>query len=210
MNHSALGHGPVADGWVLGAASKSAAVALVALLVAVVSLGLDQERWSFACGGKGEVGCPRCIGVRFVTAFTDDDGKVDEGGRDPWDSGVDPGYEKRVGRCQAQLIDGKQVRVVLFNTYPSYTCRFWLKVKNVGSKEVRLDTPVIAAPPELTLRVVEAPSCTTLYPGKRLYVGYSIHVEQSAERETAYPFAIEHSFSQVTSGCSWCPPSRAR
>jgi hypothetical protein len=174
-----------------------------------VNLGLDQERWSFACGGEGEVGCTRCFGVRFIKTFTDDDGRLDEGGRDPLDTGVDPGYDKRVGRCEAQLIDGKKVRVLLFNAYPSYTCRLWVKVKNVGSKKVRFESPAFSAPPELTLRVVEAPSCTILDPGKRDYVGYSIHVEQPADQKSAYQFTIENRFSQVTSGCRWCRTSCA-
>lgn len=204
MDHSVLRRIFADEGRFHEVASRSAAIMFIALLTGVANLGMRDERLSFACGTRGEVRCKRCIGIRFVGTFTDDDGQVDDSVRDPLDTGVDPGYDKRVGQCEARLVDGETVKVKLLNTYPSYTCHFWVKIKNTGTMKLRFHSPSISAPPELSLRVVEVPFDAVLYPGKRDYIGYSILVEQSTDQESVYQFTIENRFSQVTRACRGC------
>jgi hypothetical protein len=159
-------------------------------LASLVGLGLSESGWSFAHGGGQKVD------VRYIKAFTNDDGVVNDPSRDPHDNGVDPGYDKRVASCFAEVIDGSHVKVRVYNGYPSYTCRFWVKVKNTGDKTVKRTSQVLSVPSELTVRVISPLGGYTLKPGKTAYEVYTVHVEQSAVHDAVYQFQIRNRFEQ--------------
>lgn len=100
------------------------------------------------------------VEVRFVGAFTDDDGQADNPNFDAQDSGrcsiyvgssssscdpaangadAKPHYDKDVARCEAEIVErGKKVRINKTNVYPGYFCTGWFEIQNSGSIPVRV------------------------------------------------------------------------
>jgi hypothetical protein len=175
----------------LGTLLKLSSLLGAGALLSLVGLGLSQSSWSLAHGGGQKVD------VRYIHAFTNDDGVVNEPGRDPHDNGVDPGYDKRVAACFAEVVDSSHVKVRVINGYPSYTCRFWVKVKNTGDKTVKRKSQVLHVPPQLTVKPIDPLGTYGLAPGKWAYEVYTVHVEQSAAYLVEYQFSLENRFEQA-------------
>lgn len=149
---------------------------------------------SSGCGGS-------TFGVKFLSAFTNDDGVVNSPSLDPNDNGIDPGYDKRVATCRAWLSTSDKVRVEVRNGYPSYTCRFWTKVRNTGTSTVYYAGSGVDAPMVLSVRDVTASSCLKLKPGEAKYISFTVHVEQAAHQLESYTFDIEPHYKVST--CGW-------
>jgi len=157
--------------------------------------------------GKPEPGlsCGSCtggsIGVKFLSAFTNDDEVVNNTSLDPKDNGIDPGYDKRVAACRAWVTSSGKVRVQVSNGYPSYTCRFWAKIRNIGKSTIYYTGSAIHAPAVLTVRDVTGSSCGKLKAGGDKVLAFTVHVEQAARQLAVYTFEIEPRFKG--SSCGW-------
>ena len=174
----------------------------VAFLISVTSLGLGDDPWSHACSADGTY-CTCNPNVKFVKAFTNDDGVVNSSNKDPDDNGIDPGYDKDVASCIAEVQDSDKVIITIINSYPSYTCQFWTKIRNVGKKPLSCKSPVMEAPPELTLIEVDPQPCGVLYPGKSEVESFTVHIEQSAQQGGIYQFTIEKEFIEYKKKPCW-------
>lgn len=167
---------------------SSVAASLLGLL-AVGSFALIDSRGEAWGGGSAD--------VRFIRAFTNDDGSVDDPARDPGDDGIDPGYEKSVANCGAVIAAHDRVRVTVVNGYPSYTCTLWVKVYNSGTKDVRQKGVRISAPPQLGVRPGVAPACKLLRRGKWAWWSFQVHVEQAASYQTSYTFTVKLDYEDL-------------
>ena len=181
---------------------KFIAFVVVALLLAMGSLGLANDPWSHACSADGTY-CTCNPNVKFVKAFTNDDGVVNSSNKDPNDNGIDPGYDKDVASCIAEVKGSDKVIITITNGYPSYTCQFWTKIRNVGKKPLSCKTPVVEAPPELTLIEVDHQPCGVLYPDKSEVESFTVHIEQSAQQGGSYQFEIEKKFVEFKKKPCW-------
>lgn len=171
---------------------------LTLIILAGAAVGLSDDNLSVACGKKHKPN------VRFIWAYTDDDGVVNDLSRDPDDDGVDPGYDKEVAECEAELYSHKFVVITIKNGYPSYTCRFWTKYKNTGSRTVKRWSQVISASDALTVTPLATTGPVKLKPGQWRVESFSVHVEQSAGYQDSYHFAIENRFIVVKKACGKC------
>jgi hypothetical protein len=129
------------------------------------------------------------VDVLFVAASTDDP-----------PGSVDPGYDKDVASCEADVTDGDLVEVVLVNAYPSYTCTFTVTVQNTGMLPVQLGPLVIEAPPVLTVTALEDQTGLILDGGKTDVENFSVHVEQAASQNAIYEFRIRKPFTLHAQG----------
>jgi hypothetical protein len=166
------------------------------LVGAILGVALGRPEPVLSCAG-----CGGTVGVKFVSAFTNDDGIVNQKSLDPHDNGVDPGYEKMVASCRAWLVSSGNVKVEVNNGYPSYTCRLWAKVRNTGTSSVDYIGRAIGAPKELTVRDVTDPSCNRIKPGGEKYLSFTVHVEQAARQRGVYTFEIRPDFKGAP--CGW-------
>lgn len=166
---------------------------LPALALAFVGWGLAEPEIGLAHGALGTVSCGTSQ-VVFHRAFTNDDGRVDDRSLDPNDNGIDPGFDKRVGECRAWLESSTVVRVEARNVYPGYTCRFWVKVRNAGTKTQLCQSPYIQAPPQIRVTDVTPNRCSKLCPGQYAMYAFQLQVQQSAAQGATYQFRIDLSF----------------
>ncbi len=178
---------------------KVVAFVAVAFLISVGSLGLEDRQVSHAWGASGTYCAPH-PDVKFVKTFTDDDGVVNSPKKDPHDNGIDPGYDKKVAHCTAQVKSGDEVQITIANSYPSYTCRFWTEIRNVGDIPLRCSAPVIKTPPELTVFEVNPQTCCVLYPWEWEIEEFIVHIEQISKQGANYTFTIEKHFLEVEPG----------
>jgi hypothetical protein len=140
-------------------------------------------------------------GVKYVAAFTDDDGHVDSNSKDPHDGGTDPGYSKNVATCYAHVIKSDTVQVTIRNAYPGYSCTIWSRIQNVGNKSLKYKTPTITSPSVLTVSSSLASACNVLKPSNKVYQRTVVHVEQSANQGASYQFLIKTRFEEANHGC---------
>jgi hypothetical protein len=166
---------------------------VLALLIAVASLGLGDVTLSHAWSTSGTF-CVEHPNVRFAQAFTNDDGVINDPEKDPQDDGIDPGYDKDVAQCQANIKDDATVLVNIANGFPSYTCRFWVEIRNVGDQTLWHGAPTITAPPELTMVEIEPLECGILHPGEWEFESFTVHIEQPAQEGGSYQFEIAKEF----------------
>jgi hypothetical protein len=170
------------------------------VLVALTSLGMFDR--SLSCGDS----CRRNpLGVEFSRAFTNDDAVVNDSSRDPADNGIDPGNGKRVGGCVASLSSSGTVRVTIQNGYPGYVCRVWVKVKNVGCRDVRRQSVSISAPSVLQVTEVSPRQCYVLRAGDQRFEVYDVLVLQAAHELATYQFTARLTFTENRQGCGGCP-----
>ena len=171
---------------------------LAAVVGAVLGLAFGRSEPGLTCGSSCGGGS---IGVEFLSAFTNDDGVVNNTSLDPKDNGIDPGYDKRVAACQAWVTSSGKVKVEVSNGYPSYTCRFWTKVRNSGHSTIYYTGSVIDAPAVLTVRDVTGLSCSKIKAGGDKVLAFMLHVVQAAHQQAVYTFEIEPRFKG--SSCGW-------
>jgi hypothetical protein len=177
----------------------------VALVLSLGSLGLVDDSWSHACSADGTF-CTCHPDVKFVKAFTNDDGVVNSSKKDPNDNGIDPGYDKDVANCIAEVQGSDKVLITITNAYPSYTCRFWTKIRNLGKITLHCEASVINASPELTVIAVDTQQCDMLYPNKTEVEEFTVHIEQPAQQGGSYQFSIEKKFTEVKKKPCWTWP----
>ena len=163
---------------------------LAAVVGAVLGLGFGRPEPGLSCGSCGG----GSIGVKFLSAFTNDDEVVNNTSLDPKDNGIDPGYDKRVAACRAWVTSSGKVRVEVSDGYPSYTCRFWAKIRNIGNSTIYYTGSVINMPAVLTVRDVTGSSCSKLKAGGDKVLSFTVHVEQAAHQQAVYAFEIEPRF----------------
>jgi len=176
--------------------------ALIISLVIAISLGFRDADWSLACW-QGD--CKKAkTEVQFFAAYTDDDGHVDNPQHDPQDDGIDPGYEKAVGRCDAEINPNGDVHIWLRNVYPSYRCRLWVVIKNTGCVKLRVEPLTIISPHEVTVESLTTTLCTWIHPNQRMLESFSIHVEQEALQSATYHFRIKNNFTYWKQTCGCC------
>jgi hypothetical protein len=168
-------------------------------LGAVASLGMVDR--SLGCGDHCH-GNPLDVG--FSRAFTNDDAQVDDPNRDAGDHGLDPGNGKPVGECRASVDSSDTVRVTIQNAYPGYRCRVWVKVRNLGCRDVRRASVSISAPAALAVTEVSPARCYVLKPGDQKYEVYDVRVLQAAREGTTYRFVIRTTFMEALQGCHGC------
>ncbi|NIS82349.1 MAG: hypothetical protein GTO14_19560 [Anaerolineales bacterium] len=174
---------------------KKLGVGALLVLFWIASLAFGDSTLGYAHDVKGRY-CYAHPNVRFVKAYTNDDGAVHNSNHDPHDSGNDPGLGKDTARCIAQLQSSGEILVTITNAYPGYTCQFWTKIRNVGKVPLKYSRPVIDSPSELTVTKAGSDKmCGVLYPWKRKLDSYIIRVEQSAKQGSSYSFVIEQKFT---------------
>ena len=175
--------------------ARGTASVLMGLGFTLGGLALVQSELGWAHGGASR------HGVRYVGAFTDDDGHADSNSKDPHDGGVDPGYGKNVATCHALVINSDKVEVTISNAYPSYSCTIWSRIQNVGNKSLKYEAPTITAPSVLTVSSSLASACNVLKPSSKVYQRTVVHVEQSANQNATYQFVIEARFEETGHRC---------
>jgi hypothetical protein len=136
---------------------------IMILVLALASLGVGYGLWFKTLTVEGIVRTGD-VNAEFVTAFTDDDNKVDDAefdsqdtgdcpisvnGKtscDPAETGRDPKahYDKDVSECFARLTDNDEqpgnqsAEIEITNGYPSYHCTGWFKIRNNGTVPVKI------------------------------------------------------------------------
>ena len=126
------------------------------LVVALAAMGVGYGLWSKTLFIQGSVSAGD-LNTAFVSAFTDDDGKVDNALKDALDAGPDPSapgpnpirISGNLASCNASLAAENQdldpeagVQTVWLNIaqgYPSYWCTGWFDVSNTGTVPVALE-----------------------------------------------------------------------
>ncbi|NIS82344.1 MAG: hypothetical protein GTO14_19535 [Anaerolineales bacterium] len=167
--------------------SHSVAIALIALVVGVASLGLAERLWSQTLKVEGTVDTEE-MNVEFTDAYTNDDS-----------GNIDPGYDKDVASCEAVIGEsGDTVSLTITNGYPSYTCQFWVEITNVGAGSLLFTAPEITSPDVLTVIEPDPQSCGILDPSEVEVETFTIHVEQEADQGANYMFTIRKTFSEPT------------
>ncbi len=122
---------------------------------------------------------------------------IDAGTNDPPGT-IDPGYDKDVADCTAQVVSDQVVEVVLTNAYPSYICTFTVVARNGGPVPTRLGRLTFQVPPELTLTEIGGPTDALLDPGDEHTEDFTVHVEQEAQERFTYTFRIDKATSLPT------------
>jgi hypothetical protein len=122
---------------------------------------------------------------------------IDAGTNDP-PGNIDPGYNKDVADCTAQVVSDQVVEVVLTNAYPSYTCAFTVVARNGGPVPTRLGPLTFQVPPELTLTEIGGGTDTLVDPGDEHIEDFTVHVEQEAQERFTYTFRIHKGISLPT------------
>jgi hypothetical protein len=181
----------VDGGFLRSKAFKRLALVVAGLVVTAASLGLVDS--SLSCANCTQ---PR-LSVVYIRAFTNDDGVVNESGKDSADNGIDPGNGKAVASCTAWVDNQNRVRVTIANGYPGYRCRLWVKMRNVGCRSVRRGPAVISSPSVLSVVEVRTGSCSLLRPGDCQYGVFDVDVRQSARELATYYFTIETRFTEA-------------
>ncbi len=129
----------------------------VTLITVLASLGFGYMLWSDSLFIKGQINTG-AVRAEFVSAFTDDDGRVDDPGRDSGDTGncpiqaggnsscdpaasgpdPKPRFDRDVAICTAEVLADGTGLVTKKNVYPGYFCTSWFGVHNSGSVPVRI------------------------------------------------------------------------
>ena len=130
------------------------------MVIAVTTLGIGYGVWNQTISVEAVIANNGTFDPTWISTFTNDDGTVDDVGKDPLDNGSgtnfdgwggassddpsaagpnSPRYDKDVARCLTSppidtTGDGEKdsFRVMIENGYPSYTCTFWGVMQNQG------------------------------------------------------------------------------
>ncbi|CAG0982756.1 hypothetical protein ANRL2_02567 [Anaerolineae bacterium] len=164
--------------------------AVITVLVVILGLlsGMMNIESSFA-SGSAEI--RQTSQVVFIDASTDDPPGT-----------PDPGYDKDVASCTAQVQNETLVLVSIHNGYPSYTCTFSTTIHNSNTLPTCLESLEFSVPPALTVMEQRDPADLVLKPGEQTVQVFSVRVGQSAKPATAYGFRISEVFRAMESGRS--------
>jgi hypothetical protein len=103
---------------------------------------------------------------------------------------IDPGYDKDVGSCSAQVVADDQVVATLLNAYPSYSCELYVTMHNGGTVPERIGLVEITSPPGITVDELDGLTGTEIDPGQSVEGTFLVHVEQEALQGQVYTFTV--------------------
>lgn len=172
-------------------ARRAVTVLVVALVVAIATLGLVHGVWANTLTIDRSMNTGQ-VNANFIGASTDDPPGT-----------IDPGYDKDVASCTATVVKTclvNLVKVIITNAYPSYTCTFTTTIYNGGTLPVRRGPLIFDTPPGLTVTELNNVSTLVLHPGKKDVEKFVVHVEQEAEQQAVYYFTIKKPFSPSLKG----------
>ncbi|GAY25066.1 hypothetical protein ATG_02690 [Desulfurococcaceae archaeon AG1] len=194
------------------------------MLMILAIMGLAVSMWSDGLKIKAFID-PGDVDVRFDNFSTDDPPGT-----------IDPGYDKNVATCTAELVEIEDeeepntnsggdndldLSVTIINGYPSYTCTVNFTIINSGTLPVRLIEWFI-----LPVQPPGSPNQTSILPLDieliGIYIGYpldpgesvdsilKVHVNQSASENSTYIFQIKFKFAlSITTTTPPPPPQPA-
>lgn len=196
---------------------KKIAILCLALVMALGSLGIGYAMWDKTLYIDGTVYTGE-VDAKFILAFTDDDGTVDDVDKDAGDDGTQALYDhwgaassadplgpgpnparsdKDVGKCTVVIDADPQVLIVtLSNAYPSYGNTIWYEIENTGSIPVKVQDLSID-PDNFTLDVEVEVWFTDVHvglqidPGEVVQGDLVVHVLQDADEDATYTFTAE-------------------
>ena len=163
-------------------ARRAVAVLVVALVVAIATLGVVHGVWANTLTIDRSMNTGQ-VNANFIGASTDDPPGT-----------IDPGYDKDVASCEATVVSTDLVAVVIINAYPSYTCTFSTTIYNGGTLPERRDPLLFDVPPALTVTDLNDLTGVVLDPGEEDIEEFAMHVEQEAEQGAIYYFTIKKTF----------------
>ncbi len=186
---------------------------ILAIVLLVASISAAYAMWSETLkiniyANTGEVN------VKWSSVSTNDEGNT-----------TDPGHDKNVGKCEAEIINDtsvsnepfNKINITITNAYPCYNCTVTATVDNIGSIPVKLLSAkiILSNGSEFTLYdanqgidkfgedfnftyydVVVKRDKDQIEANDYATYNISIHVKQPAEENTSYHFAIEFVFAQ--------------
>ena len=155
-------------------------------ILALAILGIVYGLWSktLTIEGVADIGFTN---ADFVAASTNDPPGT-----------IDPGYEKDVASCIAQVADDERVTLVINGAFPSYTCTFTTTIKNMGTLPERREALEFDVPPVLTVIELTDLTGVVLDPGESDVEAFTVHLEQEAQQGASYVFNIRKPFSLFT------------
>lgn len=112
------------------------------------------------------------------------------------DTGIDPGYDKDVGNCTAEIDPGDPqiLNVTINNGYPCYSCDIDYTIKNTGTVPVKVQSMTITNPTPAKVTVGWTPGVAVgdqIDPEGSATGDISVHVEQKAKELATYTFKAE-------------------
>lgn len=150
----------------------------MALVIVLAGLGVGYGFWANTLASDGTV-ATGYINAEFTHASTND----------PFGT-IDPGYDKDVGSCGAQVVADDQVVATLFNAYPSYQCELYVTIHSGGSIPERIGLVEITGPPEVTVDELDGLTGTEIEPSQSVQGTFLVHVEQEAFQRATYTFTV--------------------
>jgi hypothetical protein len=167
---------------------RTAALVVLVLTTALAGIGVAHGALSGSVLHVGNTASTSGTSATFTAVSTNDP----RGAKDP-------GYDKNVATCTAQLIgencwsagNARTIKVVISNAYPSYRCDVSFTVRKGGCLPECVTGITIDAPPKLTMRDISNPPLlhrelngrTPQATGK-----LRVHVEQAAKQLSTYAF----------------------
>lgn len=117
------------------------------------------------------------IDADFTNAVTNDPGTT-----------TDPGKNRHVASCEADLPDSKHLTIEITDAYPSYECVIWATVTNVGTEPLTIVSVALSSPGnEDELDITPAGfQGVTLDLGESVTGHFTIHVKQAATENAEY------------------------
>jgi len=169
---------------------KMAPVSLIAagIILVAAMVGIVYGLWTQTLGGNANVSVGY-TNADFIDAWTDDP-----------PGNPDPGYTKDVATCTAEVVSEEEVRLLIDNAYPSYTCTFTTVIMNGGTVPERREPLEFEVSPVLTVTELTDLTGEVLRPGEEDEEVFTVHVEKEAAPGMKYTFTIRKPFSLFVTG----------
>ncbi|HWQ18062.1 MAG TPA: hypothetical protein VNL13_09560 [Sulfolobales archaeon] len=190
------------------------------MLIILAIMGLSTSMWSNGLKIKAFID-PGNVDVKFSNFSTNDPPGT-----------IDPGYDKNVATCVAELVEIENeeepnsygdndldLSVTIINGYPSYTCTVNFTIVNSGTLPASLIEWFI-----LPVQPPGSPNQTSILPLDieliGIYIGYpldpgesvdailKVHVNQSASENSTYIFQIKLKFALIITTTTPPPPQQ--
>ncbi len=187
-----------------------------ALFTVLATIGVAVLMTAVAPGARTDDTPDGLAGLRFVAAWTNDDGTVDgvdvgddaspgvfdvwpglESSVDPMAVGLDaPRILDDVAKCAAAVraLDADFVDVEVLNAYPGYICSFRVMIENVSGFPVEATSAAVDVDDGLLVHNVSDPTGPVfpleLAPGATIEREYSVQVLNEAEQGATLTFSL--------------------
>ena len=173
-------------------------VQIAATLIMLAVIGSAVAMWSDALKIKVTVNTGD-VDVEFDEALTNDP-----------PGSIDPGYDKNVATCYAELVEIENedegnptgnndldLNITIVSAYPSYNCTVTFGVRNTGTIPVK-GPRIIEVGGNFTDAITWAHNMTEVQidPGNTAWFYISFHVEQGASENTVYVLQLKLLFYQ--------------